>query len=44
MALVAGGRSRIGAGALCDDDGRDGVPARVVEPIFYDKEGKRLDG
>ena len=28
---------------LCHDDGRDGL-ARVVEPVFYDKEGKRLDG
>jgi sarcosine oxidase subunit alpha len=42
MALVAAGRSRIGAGLhVTTMDGS--VPARVVEPIFYDKEGKRLD-
>ena len=42
MALVAGGRARIGAGVFVTTmDGT--VPARVVEPIFYDKEGKRLD-
>jgi len=43
MALVVAGRSRIGATLhVTTMDGS--VPARVVEPIFYDKEGKRLDG
>ena len=42
MALVAAGRSRMGATLhVTTLDGS--VPARVVEPIFYDKEGKRLD-
>ena len=42
MGLVAAGRSRIGASVFVTTiDGT--VPARVVEPVFYDKEGKRLD-
>jgi sarcosine oxidase subunit alpha len=43
MGLVAAGRSRIGSSIFVTTmDGT--VPARVVEPVFYDKEGKRLDG
>jgi sarcosine oxidase, subunit alpha len=43
MGLVAAGRSRIGSSLYVTTmDGT--VPARVVEPVFYDKEGKRLDG
>jgi sarcosine oxidase subunit alpha len=43
MALVAGGRARIGGPAYVTT--MEGTaPVRVVEPIFYDKEGKRLDG
>ena len=43
MALVAGGRERIGAGLFVTTMVGT-VAARVVEPVFYDKEGKRLDG
>jgi sarcosine oxidase subunit alpha len=43
MALVAGGRAKIGGTAHVTT--MDGTAlARVVEPVFYDKEGKRLDG
>jgi sarcosine oxidase subunit alpha len=43
MALVAAGRSRIGATTYVTT--MEGTaPARIVEPIFYDREGKRLDG
>jgi sarcosine oxidase, subunit alpha len=43
MALVAGGRAKIGGTAYVTT--MDGTAlARVVEPVFYDKEGKRLDG
>jgi sarcosine oxidase subunit alpha len=42
MALVAGGRSRMGARIHVTT--MDGTrAAQIVEPIFYDKEGKRLD-
>jgi len=42
MALVAGGRGRIGARIhVMTKEGTR--PAQIVEPIFYDKEGKRLD-
>ncbi len=42
MALVAGGRAKIGGTAYVTT--MDGTAlARVVEPVFYDKEGKRLD-
>jgi sarcosine oxidase subunit alpha len=43
MALVAAGRSRIGA-SLHVTTMQGTASARIVEPIFYDKEGKRLDG
>jgi sarcosine oxidase, subunit alpha len=40
---VAGGRAKIGGTAYVTT--MDGTAlARVVEPVFYDKEGKRLDG
>jgi sarcosine oxidase, subunit alpha len=43
MALVAGGRERMGASTFVTT--MEGTArARVVEPIFYDREGKRLDG
>jgi sarcosine oxidase subunit alpha len=43
MALVAAGRSRIGGTAFVTT--MEGTaPVRIVEPIFYDKEGRRLDG
>ncbi len=42
MGLVADGRARIGA-TLYATTMEGTVPVQVVEPIFYDKEGKRLD-
>ncbi|WP_158814458.1 sarcosine oxidase subunit alpha family protein [Methylocapsa sp. S129] len=42
MALVAGGRSRIGGTAYVTTMQGTAL-VRIVEPIFYDKEGKRLD-
>jgi sarcosine oxidase subunit alpha len=43
MALVAGGRARIGGSAhVTTMEGTAQV--QIVEPIFYDREGKRLDG
>jgi len=43
LALVRGGRSRIGT-RLSVPMPEQGVTVEVVEPIFYDPEGKRLDG
>jgi sarcosine oxidase, subunit alpha len=43
MALVAGGRDRIGA-RLHVTTIEGATPVQVTAPIFYDKEGKRLDG
>jgi sarcosine oxidase subunit alpha len=42
MALVAGGRARIGA-TIYATTMEAAAPARIVEPIFYDREGRRLD-
>ena len=43
MALVAGGRARMGARVYVTT--MEGTQAaQIVEPVFYDKEGKRLDG
>ena len=42
MALVVGGRGRLGQRVHVTS--MEGTrPAQIVEPIFYDKEGKRLD-
>ncbi len=42
LALVAGGRGRIGQTLFATT--RDGTtPVALVEPIFYDREGQRLD-
>ncbi|HYC25463.1 MAG TPA: sarcosine oxidase subunit alpha family protein [Roseiarcus sp.] len=42
MALVVGGRARLGQRVhVTTMDGAH--PAQIVEPIFYDREGKRLD-
>ncbi|HEY1942044.1 MAG TPA: glycine cleavage T C-terminal barrel domain-containing protein, partial [Roseiarcus sp.] len=43
LALVSGGRSRHGETLFATT--RDGgtAPVKLVEPLFYDKEGKRLD-
>ncbi len=43
LALVARGRELIGEVLHVPVDGRR-VPARVTEPVFYDKEGARRDG
>lgn len=43
LALLAGGRSRIGGEAVVALDGRD-VRARVTAPVFYDPENLRRDG
>ena len=42
MALVAGGRARIGA-TIYATTMEGTAPARIVEPVFYDREGRRLD-
>ena len=42
MALVAGGRARIGA-TLYATTMEGTVPVQVVEPVFIDKEGERLN-
>jgi len=42
MALVAGGRERLGS-TLHVTSMEGTLPARVVEPVFYDRENKRLD-
>ena len=39
LALLARGRERIGETVHAD-----GVAARVVEPVLYDREGARRDG
>jgi len=42
MALVESGRSRMGARVhVTTTEGT--LPAQIVEPVFYDKEGKRLE-
>jgi sarcosine oxidase subunit alpha len=43
LGLVKNGRARIGSTVWAPLDGRT-VAARVVEPVFYDVEGKRRDG
>ena len=43
LALVAAGRSRIGARLYVPMPGR-AVSVTVVSPVFYDKEGARLNG
>jgi sarcosine oxidase subunit alpha len=42
LALVAGGRSRIGATLYASAPGGSAVAARVAAPCFYDSEGARL--
>jgi sarcosine oxidase subunit alpha len=43
MALLAGGRARIGSTAVIALDGRE-VRAAVTAPVFYDPENLRRDG
>jgi sarcosine oxidase subunit alpha len=42
LALVMGGRSRMGARVHASKPGGAGAPATVTTPVFYDKEGARL--
>jgi sarcosine oxidase subunit alpha len=43
LAMVAGGRARVGQ-TLCVAGASDDVPVQVTSPVFFDPEGKRLDG
>jgi sarcosine oxidase subunit alpha len=43
LALVAGGRGRMGSKLFVPMPGRN-IEVVVAEPVFYDKEGGRLDG
>jgi sarcosine oxidase subunit alpha len=43
LALIADGRSRLGE-TLYVPGATDSISVTLVEPLFYDKEGKRLDG
>ncbi|HTT01979.1 MAG TPA: sarcosine oxidase subunit alpha family protein [Steroidobacteraceae bacterium] len=43
LALVAGGRARLDQTVYVPLSGRT-VPVRIVAPVFYDPEGKRLHG
>ena len=43
LALVAAGRSRMGAKLHVPTPG-GAVSVTVVDPVFYDKEGARLNG
>jgi sarcosine oxidase subunit alpha len=43
LALLAGGRARVGSDAVVDVEGRS-VPAAVTAPVFYDPENLRRDG
>jgi sarcosine oxidase subunit alpha len=43
LAMVAGGRAREGSTLHVPMPDRT-IPVRVVDPVFYDKEGVRLDG
>ncbi len=43
MALLAGGRARIGGEAIVDVDGRE-VRAAITAPVFYDPDNLRRDG
>jgi sarcosine oxidase, subunit alpha len=43
LAMVAGGRSRIGQ-TLCVAGTSGDVPVQVTSPVFFDPEGKRLNG
>lgn len=44
LALVAGGRSRMGQLLHVPMPGGDSIAVRVSEPVFYDPKGERLDG
>lgn len=44
LALLAGGRGRIGDAVVARSVTHDPIPATVTEPVFYDPEGARRDG
>src|SRR5581483_933638 len=44
LALLAGGRGRVGDVLYAVPPRGDGVPVRVAEPVLYDPEGARRDG
>ncbi len=44
FAMVVNGRQRHGEQLYASDGGDDAIPAKVCEPIFYDKEGEKLRG
>ncbi|TVQ57450.1 MAG: sarcosine oxidase subunit alpha family protein [Rhodobacteraceae bacterium] len=41
MALIKGGRARMGETVMISTEGATLVPCRVVDPVFFDKEGAR---
>ena len=43
MALLAGGRAKIGGTAVVDVGGGE-VRATITQPVFYDPENLRRDG
>ena len=44
LALLAGGRDRVGDTVVARSVTHDAIPATVTEPVFYDPEGSRRDG
>jgi sarcosine oxidase subunit alpha len=44
LALLVGGRGRIGGRVVARSVGSQPIVATVTEPVFYDKEGTRRDG
>ena len=44
MALIKGGRARMGESLYAPLEGGKTLECEVVEPVFYDKEGSRLRG
>lgn len=43
MALIEGGTTREGEVVNVGNLGRETIPARIVDPVFYDKEGAKQD-
>jgi sarcosine oxidase subunit alpha len=43
LAMVSGGRNRMGQTLYVSMPGGD-IPVQVTSPVFYDKEGSRLNG
>ena len=42
LALIADGRNRIGETLFATTMG-EAKPVKLIEPVFYDKEGRRLE-